>query len=198
MTSTSPISAVFLDRDGTINIESGYIRDIDKLLLIPGAAQAIKQLNNAGVVTVLTTNQSGVARGFYGEDHIHALHDRLSMLLKEEAGAKLDLILYCPHHPRGAVEAYKQDCHCRKPEIGMIEEAQKQFPQINLAQSYVFGDKASDVELAVKAGCQSILLKTGYGKKVLKGTYQVLNHKPDHVFNDIFQAVSQLLQKSPV
>lgn len=185
--------AVFLDRDGTLNVESGYIRDVNQLVLIPGAAQAVKQLNDAGILTVLTTNQSGVARGFYDEDHIHALHERLQSLLKAEGDASLDLVLYCPHHPRGAVEAYKQVCYCRKPEIGMIEEAQKRFPQISLADSYVFGDKATDVELAVKAGCQSVLLKTGYGQKVLNGTYQVLNHKPDGIYDDISEAVHSLL-----
>ncbi len=186
--------AIFLDRDGTLNVESGYIREVDKLVLISGAAQAVKQLNDAGILTVLTTNQSGVARGFYDEAHIHALHHRLSHLLKAEAGAHLDLVLYCPHHPRGTVDAYRQDCHCRKPEIGMIEEACERFPEIDRSESYVFGDKATDVELAVNAGCKSVLLKTGYGQKVIDGKYQVLNHQPDYVFDDIRQAVTYLFK----
>ena len=185
--------AVFLDRDGTLNVESGYIREVEKLVLIPGAAQAVKRLKEAGFLTVLTTNQSGVARGFYDESHIHALHDRLQRLLQDEGNTQLDLVLYCPHHPRGAVDAYRQDCHCRKPEVGMIEQAQKQFPTIDLSQSFVFGDKATDVELAVNAGCKSVLLKTGYGANVLKGTYQNLQHTPDIVADDIGHAVNQIL-----
>jgi len=184
--------AVFLDRDGTLNIEVGYIRAVEDLNLIPGAAQAIKQLNNLGVLAILTTNQSGPARGFYGEDHVQALHQRLEKLLWDEAQAKLDAIYYCPYHERATVEAYQQDHPDRKPGIGMIQKACERFPNIDLKQSYVFGDKASDVEMAVNAGCKGVLLKTGYGQRVLDGKYQVLQHQPDFVFDTIGDAVQSL------
>ncbi len=185
--------AAFLDRDGTLNQEIGYIREVEKLELLPGAAQAVKKLNEAGVLAILTTNQSGVARGFYDEAHIHALHDRLAKLLWEEAGAKLDAIFYCPHHPRGAVEEYRQACSCRKPEIGMIQEAQKRFGEIVLSESFVLGDKATDVDLAVNAGCQGILLQTGYGRRVLEGKYQELRNRPDFICEDVLQAVETVI-----
>lgn len=191
-------TAVFLDRDGTLNIERGYLREINQLELYPGAAKAIRKLNNAGILAVLTTNQSGPARGFYDEAHVQALLARLEKLLWEEAEAKLDALFYCPHHPRGAVETYKQECTCRKPEIGMIRQAQAQFPHIALAQSYVVGDKATDVEMAINAGCRSILLKTGYGQRVLEGKYQSLDHKPTYICADITEAVTTILANQPV
>jgi D-glycero-D-manno-heptose 1,7-bisphosphate phosphatase len=185
--------AVFLDRDGTLNEEVGYIREVEKLVLIPGAARAVRLLNDAGVLAILATNQSGVARGFYDEDHLHALHGRLEKLLWEEAEARLDAVYYCPYHERGVVEAYRQDSPLRKPRTGMIEEACRRFPEIDLKQSYVFGDKASDVELAVNAGCKSVLLKTGYGQRVLDGKYQVLQHPPDYICDNVLEGVKTIL-----
>lgn len=186
-------TAVFLDRDGTLNIERGYLRELDQLELYPGAAKAVKQLNNAGILAILTTNQSGPARDFYDEAHVQGLLQRLETLLWDEAEAKLDALYYCPHHPRGVNLTYKADCACRKPEIGMIEDACKQFPTIELAQSFVVGDKATDVDLGANAGCQSILLKTGYGHRVLEGKYQALTHQPTHVCEDITHAVATII-----
>lgn len=194
MSSPSSVPAVFFDRDGTLNVEAGYIREVENLNLYSGAAKAVKRLNDAGILTVLTTNQSGPARGFYDEEHVKALHHRLERLLWEEAEAKLDAIFYCPHLPHGTVEPYAGECTCRKPEIGMIQMACKQFPQIDLNRSVVFGDKATDVELAVNAGCQSVLLKTGYGQRVLDGKYQVLNHQPTWVCDDVVEGVKVFLE----
>ncbi len=186
-------TAVFLDRDGTLNIERGYLRNVDDLELYPGAAAAIKQLNDAGILAILTTNQSGPARGFYDEAHVQALLTRLETLLLDEAGAKMDALFYCPHLPHGTVEPFNITCTCRKPEIGMIEQAQQKFPAIDLSNSYVVGDKASDVALGHNAGANSILLKTGYGQRVLDGKYQSLDHIPTHVCADITEAVSTIL-----
>lgn len=185
--------AVFLDRDGTLNEEVGYIRDVERLELIPGAAQAIKKLNDAGLLAILATNQSGVARGFYDESHIHALHDRLATLLDTQAGAKLDAVFYSPYLPHGSVEAYAKDSDCRKPGPGMIQQACAQFGDIDLTRSFVVGDKATDIEFAFNAGCRGILLKTGYGQRVLEGKYQTLDHKPWRVCADISEAVDAIL-----
>lgn len=188
--------AFFLDRDGTLNVEKGYIRNVDDLELIPGVAQAIRQLNDAGVLAILTTNQTGAARGFYDLDHIHALNARLEKLLDEQAGARLDAVYYCPHLGKGIVPEFAIDCSCRKPEPGMIDEALKRFPSIDRARSYVLGDKASDVAFGHKAGCKSVLLRTGYGERVLAGKYQNLQEQPeqpDYVFDDMPQAVSRIL-----
>jgi len=187
--------AVFLDRDGTLNEEVGYIKDTNNLRLIPGAARAISRLNNAYVYCILTTNQSGPARGYYDEQHVQNLNKKLSQLLKEEAGAWLDGIHYCPHHPQGTVKAYTKDCQCRKPAIGMIKQALQEFPTINLRQSYVLGDKASDIYFASNAGCKGILLRTGYGEEVLRGNYQELSITPYLICRDIVDAVDRILNE---
>ncbi|WP_303673850.1 D-glycero-alpha-D-manno-heptose-1,7-bisphosphate 7-phosphatase [Vampirovibrio chlorellavorus] len=185
--------AFFLDRDGTLNVEKGYIRNVQDLELIPGVAQAIRCLNEAGVLAILTTNQTGAARGFYDLTHIHALNDRLQELLKQEADAHLDAVYYCPHLEKGIVPEFAVDCQCRKPEPGMIQQALTRFPEIDLSRSYVLGDKASDVAFGKRAGCKSVLLKTGYGQRVLAGKYQSLPEPPEFVFEDMPQAVSSIL-----
>lgn len=178
--------AVFLDRDGTLNEEKGYLRNVTDLVLMPGVADAVKRLKEAGYLCVLTTNQSGVARGFYPESHIHALHERLQKLLQEEAGVQLDLALYCPHLPPredrpDLTGPFVMDCDCRKPHTGMIKKALEVYPDLDLSQSWVAGDKASDVAFGKNAGCRTVLLKTGYGERVLAGKYQSLDQQPDLV-----------------
>ena len=185
--------AVFLDRDGTLNEEVGYIKNVDDLHLISGAAKAVSKLNDANILTILTTNQSGPARGYYEESHVHALNKRLVELLKQESGAWLDAIYYSPYHPQGVVPEFTKDSDCRKPGTGMIRQATEKFPEIDLVNSYVLGDKATDVEFAVNAGCKGILLRTGYGEDVLKGQYQELNVKPYLICRDIVEAVERIL-----
>src|ERR1700679_3339315 len=130
----SPRPVVFLDRDGTINVEAGYIRRLEDLNLIEGAGEAIAKLNRAGVVCVLTTNQSGAARGYYPEAHIRALHERLVGLLAEH-GAKLDAIYYCPHlspEEGGTVAPYNIACDCRKPLKGMVDKALSEIEGLDM------------------------------------------------------------------
>ncbi len=190
-------TAVFLDRDGTLNIEKGYIRNVADLELIPGAAQAIRALNDRGILAILTTNQTGAARGFYDTAHILALNARLQDLLKTEADAHLDAVFYCPHLEKGVIPEFSIDCDCRKPKTGMINAACVQFPAIDRARSYVLGDKASDVSFGFNAGCKSILLKTGYGERVLAGKYQVLEHQPNAVCDSVVEAVTLILENQP-
>lgn len=190
-------SAVFLDRDGTLNVERGYIRDLDMMELIPGVARAVKKLNDYGFIVCLTTNQSGAARGFYEEDHIKALNQRVCDLLKQEAGAHLDGVYYCPHLKKSEIPEYAIDCKCRKPELGMIEQACKAFPKIDRAASFVVGDKASDVTYGRNMGGKSILVKTGYGKRVLEGKYQALDQRPDWVADSLVDAVDWILTQTP-
>lgn len=187
--------AFFLDRDGTLNVEKGYIRNVEDLELIPGVAQAVRRLNDAGILAILTTNQTGAARGFYDLEHIHALNAKLQRLLKEEADAHLDAVFYCPHLDKGTVEEFAIACTCRKPETGMILDAARQFGTIDLSRSYVLGDKASDVAFGKNAGCKSVLLKTGYGERVLAGKYQSLDVKPDYICDDMPQAVDLILKE---
>lgn len=186
--------AVFLDRDGTINEEVGYIRDLADMRLIPGAAAAIRRLNEAEIPVVLVTNQSGPARGYYDEGWVKTLHDRLVELLLDE-GAYLDDLRYCPHLPPdegGVVPEFARVCECRKPGPAMVRQA-AELHGIDLRRSYVVGDKATDVETGHKAGARTVLLETGYGADVLAGRYQ-WQVRPDHVARDLATAVDWIFQ----
>jgi D-glycero-D-manno-heptose 1,7-bisphosphate phosphatase len=185
--------AVFFDRDGTINEEVGYIKDLVHLKLIPGAAASIKKLKKAGFLAILITNQSGPARGYYPEEWVKSLNARVQELLLHE-GTNLDAMYYCPHLPDGIVAEYTKICDCRKPEIGLFLKASEKF-EIDLSNSFMVGDKATDVEAGHNAGCKSILLKTGYGSKVLEGTYQNIPDA-DYIANDINDAVEWILSES--
>ena len=185
--------AVFFDRDGTLNVEAGYIRDLKNLVLAEGAAESVSKLNHQEILCILVTNQTGPARDYYPENHVIDLNNRLLNLLKEK-NAYLNKVYYCPHYKNGIVKEYSIDCNCRKPKTGMIKQAIKDFPEIDLPNSYVIGDKATDVELAKNAGCKSILLTTGYGQQVLEGTYQQLKCKPDFIASNITEAIEWILQ----
>ncbi|MGI8785551.1 MAG: D-glycero-beta-D-manno-heptose 1,7-bisphosphate 7-phosphatase [Acidobacteriota bacterium] len=153
--------AVFLDRDGTLNVEAGYITDPEEFRLYPWTAQAVRQINQGGMLAIVVTNQSGIARGFYPESTVHAMHDKLQALLAAE-GAHLDAIYYCPHHPTAGVNEFALDCNCRKPKPGLLLEAAARYG-IDLRSSYMIGDKALDVQVGRAAGATAILLRTGFG-----------------------------------
>jgi D-glycero-D-manno-heptose 1,7-bisphosphate phosphatase len=184
---------VFLDRDGTLNVERGYIHDLEKLELIDGAAQAVAKLNAANVAAVLVTNQTGAARGFYPETHIHALNDKLCTLLKN-GSASLDAVYYCPHLEDADVAPFNVACNCRKPAVGMIEQAFNEHRQFDRSRAFVVGDKSTDVELARNAGIKGILVTTGYGDAVLKGEYQ-WPVEPDFQAHSIVEAVEWILDQ---
>lgn len=179
--------AVFLDRDGTINVEAGYITDLANLKLMPGAGGAIRRLNELGIPAILATNQSGPARGYYPETWVHALNDRVQALLAAE-GARLDDMFYCPHLPDGVVPAYTLECSCRKPETGMLTDAAEKHG-LDLSVSYMIGDKATDVEVGQRAGCRTVLLRSGFGEQVIAGEYQ-WPVKPDFVADTIVEAIA--------
>lgn len=182
---------VLLDRDGTLNEEIGYIRNLDDLKLIRGAAQSVKRLNDADITAIVVTNQTGAARGFYNEEHIKSLNQRLILMLAEH-GAYLDDFYYCPHLEQAPVKEYSGACKCRKPEIGMIEQAFKDHPELDRAHAYVIGDKATDVELAKNFKAKGILVTTGYGGSVAKNEFQN-TAKPDYVCASIVEAVDWIL-----
>ncbi|MGJ3249003.1 MAG: D-glycero-alpha-D-manno-heptose-1,7-bisphosphate 7-phosphatase [Elainellaceae cyanobacterium] len=186
--------AVFLDRDGVLNIETGYIHHVDELQLVPGAAQAVRQLNDRGWFCCLVSNQSGPARGYYPCSHVDALHNRLCRLLHDEAGAKLDALHYCPDlspPEGGVVPEFSRWTTWRKPNTGMLVAAAWQH-DLNLTKSVMIGDKATDIDLAHNAGCTGILVQTGYGDRVLKGDYQ--HHTaPDYVAHDLADAVCWII-----
>jgi D-glycero-D-manno-heptose 1,7-bisphosphate phosphatase len=158
-------AAVFLDRDGTINEEVGYLDRPEKLRLIPGAAGAIRLLNAGGFRTVVVTNQSGIARGFFDEATVAAIHARLAELLRAE-GASLDGFYFCPHHPTAGKGDYLRTCGCRKPEPGLLLRA---LEELRLApqRSFMIGDTLKDIEAGTRAGVRGILVRTGYGEEAL-------------------------------
>jgi D-glycero-D-manno-heptose 1,7-bisphosphate phosphatase len=152
--------AVFIDRDGTINVEKDYLFRTEDFEFIPGAAEAIRMFNEAGWLVVVVSNQSGVARGYYTEEDVHLLHSHISAQLRQ-SGARVDAWFYCPHHPSGR-GSYALPCRCRKPLPGMLLEAADRFG-IDLDASLMIGDKLVDIEAGRSAGCRSVLVRTGYG-----------------------------------
>jgi D-glycero-D-manno-heptose 1,7-bisphosphate phosphatase len=166
--------AVFLDRDGTVSKEVGYLKDPDHLELIPGSAQAIARLRELGFAVVVATNQSGVGRGYFDMHLVEATNARLEELLARE-GVHLDGIYVCPHHP-------DDGCACRKPAPGMALQAQKDLG-LDLDCSYVVGDRPSDIELGQGLGVRTVLVLTGYGRESME---QV---QPDFVAEDLREAV---------
>lgn len=182
--------AVFLDRDGVLNIEAGYLYRVEDLQLIPGAAQAVRRLNQQNLFCTLVSNQSGPARSYYSADHVEALHQRLVQLLQTEADAHLDALYYCPYlspQAGGINPDFTRWSTWRKPNTGMLVAAAWEH-DIDLSQSFMVGDKATDVDLAHNAGCTGILVQTGFGQDVLGGKYQ--HHtQPDFIAADLAVAV---------
>lgn len=156
--------AIFLDRDGTMNVSKGFISNAEDLELIPGTIEAIKAINKSGALAIVITNQPVIARGECSFEELHNIHNKLKTLLGEK-GAFVDDIFYCPHHPdkgfEGEVPELKFDCECRKPKTGMIDEAVDKY-NIDLSKSYMVGDSTMDLELARNAGVKSVLVDTGF------------------------------------
>lgn len=149
---------VFLDRDGTIIYDKGYIGKTADVKLVNGAAEAIKRLNKAGFFVIVVSNQSGVARGFFNEDAVTKVNAQIQRKLLEK-GAYIDAFYWCPHFTEGRVQKYIKRCKCRKPEIGMLLRAKKDF-NADFKKSYMIGDKATDIEAGRKAGCKNIFIVT--------------------------------------
>ncbi|MDR1916174.1 MAG: D-glycero-beta-D-manno-heptose 1,7-bisphosphate 7-phosphatase [Synergistaceae bacterium] len=152
--------AIFLDRDGTINIDKGYLYKISDFEFIPGTKEALARLQEAGYLLIIITNQSGVARGLYGEDDVRALHDWLLRTLAED-GIHISKVYYCPHHPDGSVEPYRLECECRKPALGLFYRAVSEL-DIDLCKSYAVGDKMRDLQICASGGCEGYLLGEGH------------------------------------
>lgn len=158
--------ALFLDRDGVIVEEVQYLSDPSRLSLIPGSAEAITLLNQNRLPVVVVTNQAGIARGYYPQSRVREIHDHLDRLLAAH-GAHVDRYYYCPHHPTDGFGSYRTSCGCRKPRNGMLVGAAAEL-SLDLSCSYMVGDKLSDIEAGVSAGCRAILVRTGYGRAVLR------------------------------
>lgn len=194
----SRTAAVFLDRDGTINEEVGYLDRLEKLKIFPEVFYAIRLINQSDMKAVVISNQSGVARGYFDEAFVETVHARIQALLKERR-ARIDRFYYCPHHPTEGTGIYRTACPCRKPEAGLLLQAAQEMG-IDLAQSYMVGDMPKDIEAAGKAGTKGILVRTGYGGDHLKQMKNglIANHfssvQPDYIADNILDAVLWIMK----
>jgi len=184
------IDAVFLDRDGTMIEDVGYLSAFDQIDVYPWTVDAIRALNRSGLRVVVVTNQSGIARGLLTEAFVEETHRRISALL-EAGGARVDAYYYCPHHPDGSVEALSRPCDCRKPGRGMVDRAARDFG-IDPTRSFVVGDKWLDIGLARRVGARSILVRTGTG--AAEERRPVDGVAADAVVDNLAAAASWILQ----
>ncbi|HWN11511.1 MAG TPA: HAD family hydrolase [Pyrinomonadaceae bacterium] len=188
--------AVFIDRDGTLSEEVGYINHPSRFRLFSYAAEAIKHLNDQGWLAVLTTNQAGVARGYFTEELISSVHESMINDL-ERGGARLDAIYYCAHHPSVGEPPYRVDCDCRKPKPGLITRAAGDL-DINLNESWMVGDRYSDIEMARNAGVKSAFVLSGYGRGEWEHQSKTWIHKPDLVAENLLEAVELITSQTEI
>jgi D-glycero-D-manno-heptose 1,7-bisphosphate phosphatase len=180
-----------MDRDGTISEEVGYVNHPSRYRVFPYSAEAVRLLNEAGWLAILVTNQAGVARGYFTEELIAAVHDRLKQKLNA-GGARLDAIFYCAHHPTVGDAPYRFECDCRKPKPGLIRRGAEEF-DIDLAQSWMIGDRYSDIELARNACVRSAFVMSGYGRGEWEYQRAAWKHEPDLVAEDLLEAVKTIV-----
>ena len=183
--------AVFMDRDGTISEEVGYVNHVSRYRVFPFAAEAVRTLNEAGWLAVLVTNQAGVARGYFKEDLIGEVHKVLTAELGR-GGARLDAVYYCPHHPSVGEPPYRFDCDCRKPRPGLLLRAAGELG-LDLPRCWMVGDRYSDAELARNAGARSALVLTGYGRGELEHQSHAWPRRPDLVAENLLEAVKKIV-----
>ena len=183
--------AVFLDRDGTINEQMGYINHLTRFHLLPGVGGAIRTLNEHDLPVVVVTNQSGLARGYFPESLLDAVHDEMRRLLAAQ-GAHIDGLYVCPHHPEAKEERFRRACNCRKPKTGLLEQAAAEMG-LDVQRSYMVGDRWSDLRCGAAVGTKTILVLTGYGRgdACYIGPGQAV--QPDYVAEDLSAAVRWIL-----
>jgi D-glycero-D-manno-heptose 1,7-bisphosphate phosphatase len=194
MTNKKP--AVFIDRDGTINEQMGYINHPSRFIILPGVPEAFKILNQAGFLAIIVSNQSGVARGYFPMELLYDIHSTMNESVNRHGG-RIDGIYFCPHYPKGSVQEYAFDCDCRKPRTGLIEEARRDF-EIDLSRSYMVGDHYTDLELADRAGIKGILVRTGYGTGVIEYNLPSMTTKPAYIAVDLLDAVKWVVAQEQV
>jgi D-glycero-D-manno-heptose 1,7-bisphosphate phosphatase len=190
----TPRPAVFIDRDGTLTEEVGYVNHPDRLRLLPRSAEAVRRLNAAGLPAVVVTNQAGVARGYFSEDVLRAVNETLVARLQAE-GARLDGLYVCPHHPTEGTPPFRAACDCRKPAPGLLLRAARELV-LDLAASTVVGDKAGDVATAARVGARGVLVLTGYGLGEWDYRRASFPVPPDHVAADLLDAVEWILKRA--
>ena len=184
--------AVFLDRDGTIIEDVGYLRDLSQIDLLPWAGDAIRLLNDGGFAVVVITNQSGVARGYFAEAHVQATHRALDAALAP-CGARIEAYYYCPHYPQSSDPRYGRECDCRKPASGLLRQAAVDL-DIDLGRSWMVGDWWRDVQAGVGAGTRTILIRTGRSEAHRPAPPEA--PQPDAILNNLMEAAGWILRSS--
>lgn len=184
--------AIFLDRDGTINVEKHYLYKIEDFEFIPGALEGLEMLQDAGYLLIVITNQSGIGRGFYTEKDLKLLNDWMICTLKGK-GINLTAVYYCPHLPDAPLAKYRKECDCRKPKLGLFEQAISDYG-IDLNESYAIGDKIRDLGICAQTSCRGFLVgrneKPEIIEKVRNGQYRHVQHA-----NNIYDCALAILEK---
>jgi len=182
--------AIFLDRDGTINEEMGYINHISRFKIFPFVVESIKIFRENGFKTIVITNQSGVGRGFFTEELVQRIHQDLNDYLKKN-GTKLDGIYYCPHHPTEGKGKYKMDCNCRKPKTGLIKQAVEDH-NVDLDNSYMIGDRFKDMIFANNLNIKSGFVLTGYGQGEFENQRETWPFNPDIIAKNLKEMAEKI------
>jgi D-glycero-D-manno-heptose 1,7-bisphosphate phosphatase len=185
--------AIFMDRDGTICEEVGYVNHVSRSRLLPGSLEAIRLANAAGYLVVVATNQSGVARGLFDEALVVAVHRALADTVAA-GGGRLDALYFCPHHPREGQPPYRAECDCRKPRPGMLERAAREH-DIDLTSSWMIGDSLVDLEAGAAAGTGIVHVLTGYGRGLVEHQPHRFRVRAPHTADDLLGAVRWILAR---
>lgn len=183
------LKAIFLDRDGCLIEEKDYLSCVEDLKIYDFSFEAVKLFKEKGYLIFVLTNQSGVARGYFTEDDVKEIHKEIQRQFREK-DLSIDGFYYCPHYKNGKIEKYSIDCDCRKPKIGLIKQVLKDFPDIDLKNSYMIGDKFSDVQMGHNAGCKGILVKTGHGMEELNSSHD--NITPERVCENLLDVARNI------
>jgi D-glycero-D-manno-heptose 1,7-bisphosphate phosphatase len=189
----APRPAVFIDRDGTLTEEVGYVNHPSRLRLLPQSGAAVRRLNQAGIAVVVVTNQAGIARGYFSPEVLAAVNAALVSQLKDE-GAHLDGVYVCPHHPTEGEAPYRLVCDCRKPKPGLLLRAASDL-ELDLGRSTLVGDKGSDLVAARAVGACAVLVLTGYGLGEWEYRRSALPVQPDHVADDLLGAADWVIKE---
>jgi D-glycero-D-manno-heptose 1,7-bisphosphate phosphatase len=186
--------AIFLDRDGTLSHEVGYVNHLSRFRLFAYSVEAVRLINQSGWLAVIVTNQAGVARGYFPESLIHEVHASVRTSMAQ-GGAHLDGVYVCTHHPSVGEPPYRQDCDCRKPKAGLLRRAEADLG-IDLTRSWMVGDRLNDLQVGWAVGGRSALVKTGYGIGELSFGAAGWKRQPDLVAEDALQAVAMILERA--
>ena len=187
-----PRPAVFLDRDGTLVEEAGYLDRLERLVFFPYSVDAVRLLNRANLPVVIVTNQAGIARGIFKESFVAEAHRHIAGRLSA-GGARVDGFYYCPHHPEAVIDEYRKSCDCRKPQPGLLTRAAADL-DLALDRSIVVGDRWLDLEAGERVGARGVLVRTGYGKTEEAAPRAKV--RPSAVVDNVMAAVSWILRHS--